>query len=95
MTANRERLLRTTQRKMLLQIMGGKRQVISLDINTNGEEKDSSQAGSINIDTEDQLEDQLEDYTEWIKRTTREAEANSKKFIGEDWVVEQRRRKWQ
>jgi hypothetical protein len=95
MTADRERLLRTTQRKMLRNILGGKRQVRNSDTSTDGEEKDTSEEGSMNIDAEDHLDDQLEDYTEWIKRTTREAEASYQKFVGEDWVVEQRRRKWQ
>ena len=39
-------------------------------------------------------DDDLEPWTEWIRRSTHEAEERMKKLHLEDWVAMQRRRKW-
>ena len=51
----------------------------------------TEQDPQINADDD---EDGLEPWTDWIKRTTREAEQQFEKLGLDDWVSHQRRRKW-
>ena len=89
MTRAREDALRTTQRRMLRQILGKGRRVLPDDASSSSSD-DSSEDGSAT----DASVDRLESWVEWIQRVTAEAEERLSDVGGRDWVEEQRRRKW-
>lgn len=87
MTKERELLLKTTQRKMLRKVLGAKRRCIEMD---------HSSIDDIEAMPDDEpLEEQFESWVEWLKRVTIESEERFVSVGGQDWIVEQRRRKWQ
>ena len=100
MTAELERKLRSTQRKMLRWMMGGGRRKT-----VTGDEKvceDSESDQTSDRDHEEELEDDedneelfndgLETWVEWIQRTTQVAEESLKQAGIDDWVNGQMRR---
>jgi hypothetical protein len=86
MTYGRENLLKTTQRKMLRKILGSQRQ-------TTKPQSSSSEDFEVQSDDE-QADETLESWIDWIRRVTFESEKHFVQIGGRDWVEEQRRRKW-
>jgi hypothetical protein len=87
MTADRERLLRTTQRKMLRQMTKIGRKVAE------NHDSSSSETGSENSE-QDLGTECLEPWIDWIKRATDISEQIARKYGICDWTEEQRRRQW-
>jgi hypothetical protein len=85
MTSNRERELRSTQRKMLRMILGKGRRPIDSDnsIDIIGEEFD-----------DDGNCDNLEPWVDWIRRTTHDALAAIARIGIPEWTELQHRRTW-
>ena len=90
LTKNQDLKLLRTQRRMLRIILGHGRRRIQHHTSTSSNA--SVQQGR---DAEDNDEDDLEPWVDWIVRVTREAEARLTQCKIEDWVVTQRRYKWQ
>ena len=106
MTAGREQILRTTQRKMLRCILGKWRLKLSHDIkeedsldargkcqsdNEEGEEEEKLDGDIVEELREEEI---LESWVTWKQRTTREVRAIIDKVRVPDWAEEQRRRLW-
>ena len=98
MTAQREMLLQTSQRRMLRRILGhGRKTQIKqnwehLETSSEGEEEQEER----NEDEEDNSNSQKmeqESWVDWIKRTTQIAISEARKAQVTDWVEEQRKRK--
>ena len=88
MTVEREKLLRTTQRKMMRKIFGSSRRILKTYVSSSGSEVGTN-------DEEEHDEDEcMESWVAWIRRTTRDVEEYFQNMGGEDWVIEQKRRKW-
>eukprot|EP00973_Karenia_brevis_P079586 11042333-Karenia_brevis.AAC.1 len=108
MSADRDRKLRSTQRRMLRLITGIGRKSVLHRVATGGEESLngtdssddslSSQMQTMFLTDADssslQEEANLEDYTEWVRRATHIAEGEWKRAGLEDWVTMQRRWAW-
>ena len=73
LTQEREKLLRTTQRKMLRRIINTKRKVRHRD-------------GDEHV---------LEDWVDWVRRATRDAEKYMTQYCIPDWIHEVRKRQFQ
>eukprot|EP00973_Karenia_brevis_P072582 10082551-Karenia_brevis.AAC.1 len=103
MTADRERKLRSTQRRMLRNMAGTGRRRTTISNNEGEYEEVSVHSGTRDSPTDEssnttalsteqsEEEDELESYTDWIKRATRLAEDQLRKAGLEDWVLLQRR----
>ena len=105
MTAERERILRSTQRRMLRWMLGSfwKRPADEgSQVEQASDSSDSSCSSSEFPEpaeedpSEDREEEKLEQETwvEWIRRCTRVVEEQLGRASIDDWVVTQRRRKW-
>ena len=98
MTAHRELLIRSAQRRMLRKVLGMGRLVKNDKdyIPSDDEEEDSEEGCSEQVDNSDDEcdEDGLETWTDWIRRVTHRAEQEAAKANVTDWVQEQRNRKW-
>ena len=94
MSADRERLLRTTQRRMLRILLGSFRRPDSASCSTLSDAGESEEKEETQQDGEDDYMEIGETWVEWMQRTTHILEAHMKKTGLEDWVVIQRRRKW-
>ena len=87
-----ERTLRTAQRRMLRAILGKHRRLIQTDISSHSETSGSeAAAGEVE---EPGVEEELESWADWLKRTTSEAEAAMRKVGVDDWVTLLRKGKW-
>ena len=95
MTKERERRLRTAQRKMLRRVLGSRRRI--------GQEENLQGRGGSGGDGEGRMIDDggsrgpdagKEIWVQWLKRTARSLEAQIKKGAATEGVTEQRRRKW-
>ena len=92
MTADRERLLRSAQRRMLRKMLGSGRQMVK--------ELDASSESEAGQDSEDctEVADQgflrEETWIEWLQRTTCIVEEQLRGTGLDDWVSTQRKRKW-
>ena len=102
MTARREMLLRTAQRRMLRKILGAfwKKNEVSAPLASTGSTSDSEDeqntgSGSDIMDVQEDSMQKEESWVEWIQRTTGVALKEAEKAKVPDWVLEQRRRKWQ
>jgi hypothetical protein len=97
MTAESERRLRTTQRRMIRWMVGvgrEKRLVYPREhASADGASEDSSSNSSMPEPSED-VQVLEETYVEWIKRATGISEMHLKSAGVEDWVSGQRRRKY-
>eukprot|EP00973_Karenia_brevis_P023276 3205690-Karenia_brevis.AAC.1 len=105
MTADRERKLRSVQRRMLRCMVRVGRRTIAYS-NEHGElskvdvgecSEDSTEETDSNCDTStsgQDVEHELENYVDWIRRATHIAENAMSKAKVEDWVSKQRRLKW-
>ena len=103
MTSAHRQVLRTTQRRMLRWVLGKGRKVLpgraenSTDSSDSSEYSDSTneEPGSeVEEAEENLLQDGIEDFVSWIKRTTGAVEAELQSAQIEDWVVQQRRAYW-
>lgn len=95
MTSAREKLLRTTQRRILRWMFGAK------FLQTASQEKEDSSDSSTDADeypepadAVDDEDDSLEKWPKWMKRITGLVDVQLKKANIDEWVVAQRRRKW-
>lgn len=102
MTARREMLLRTAQRRMLRKFWGAfwKKNEVSAPLASTGSTSDSEDeqntgSGSDIMDVQEDSMQKEESWVEWIQRTTGVALKEAEKAKVPDWVLEQRRRKWQ
>ena len=86
MTAERSRRLRTTQRRMLRQIVRTSRQQVSTT-----ETGDTDSSGGSALLEEDAEE---ESWVDWVIRATAIAEDRRDEAQVEDWQLAQRRRYW-
>ena len=101
MTGERERKLRTAQRKMLRKMLRMGRKVARQHIDEEAERDSTSRSEttepSTEMDEEDEGEDEKkeeETWVEWMIRTARAASCAMQKANVPDWVQEQKRRKW-
>ena len=99
MTADRERLLRTTQRRMLRWMLGAiwKRPLEEELQEESWESSSGSNSSHLESETEpnDETEKlQEESWIEWIQRCTHTVVRHLENATMDDWVVAQRRRKW-
>ena len=93
MTAERERTLRTAQRRMLRWMLGSfwvRPKQESSQASSSESEDDEPNDG----ESEGKEKLQEETWLEWMRRCTHNAEEHLKKASIEDWVMAQRRRKW-
>lgn len=90
MTSERERMLRSTQRRMLRWILGS---VWRRPSQTDTSSETSSDLEEPPEDDNTEKADQ-ESWVEWVKRCTHVAEAQLRRVAVDDWVTAQRRRKW-
>ena len=96
MTADRARRLRSAQRRMLRKILGMSRLLVAPS-----DQAKENETSSDSTETDDELEEWqedaefcLEDWVDWIIRTTHLAEASCVKAKVQDWVQQQRRKYW-
>jgi len=94
MTSELEHLLRKTQRHMLRSIFqaGRKRAAVSVTSSSHSDSQDGSVDGLEEADAE---ASELESWTDWIQRVTREVEDWNRKLEIEPWLELCRRRKHQ
>jgi hypothetical protein len=99
MTADRERLLRTTQRRMLRWMLGSfwkppdeEGSQVEEECDSDSEFPEPAEEDATDDCEEAKLEQ--ETWVQWIQRCTRIAEDQLEKASIDDWVVTQRRRKW-
>ena len=93
--AQRERLLRTTQRRMMRKILRNVRRparVIDYVSDSSSESVGGSTVNKEDCDDQPMKEDGT--WVEWLKRTTGIVEKQLKAAGLDDWVVSQRKRKW-
>ena len=88
MTAGRERILRSMQRKMLRIIVNVRRTTVSSGDSTSSSTDDEDE------DCEEDDESHLEPWLLWMSRATSLSEEMAQKHGICDWVEDQRRRKW-
>jgi hypothetical protein len=97
MTAESERRLRTTQRRMIRWMVGvGRKKQLLIPRehpSEDGDSENSSSSSSMQEPSEEAQEFE-ETYVEWIKRATGISEMHLKAAGVEDWVSGQRRRKY-
>jgi hypothetical protein len=98
MTAELQRKLQTTQRRMLRWMIGvgrlRKKREVAEDESDSGDESATDESGSLHDERDEGDDSEVEDWVEWIKRATRIAEYHLEKVRLEDWVTGQRRRKF-
>ena len=93
MTVQRERLLRTTQRRMMRKILGSGRRPAEVIDSASDSRSESVGGSTVNTDCDDQPMKEDETWVEWLKRTTGIVEKQLKAAGLDDWVVSQRKRK--
>merc|ERR1712129_653132 len=96
--------LRTTQRKMLRWMLGSARKKIQVEASSNQDEQNrqvsDNESECTNSEPEEeedetaQSQEVLEDWVEWLKRTTGLTDQWLQKLHIEDWVRQQRRNQW-
>eukprot|EP00973_Karenia_brevis_P051974 7219106-Karenia_brevis.AAC.1 len=96
MTADRERQVRSTQRRMLRWMLGAGRKPKR---STAGPDTDQHSEGSEEEETEPEMKSEdeeleLESWLDWIRRSTEISEEQLQRLGKDDWVKAQRRRKW-
>ena len=92
MTSERERLLRSTQRRMLRWMLGSFwRRPAEQDTASDSSSEYAEPADEPTDGTEKMEE---ESWVEWIKRCMHAAELHLRRASIDDWVAAQRRRKW-
>ena len=102
---DQETLINRTQRKMLRIILGAGRRRAPPNTGPQTEPSECSSGSDIDSDdgkahpdetivSETELEEDLEHWSEWIKRTTHFVEAQLQKLEIQSWVVRVRRQKW-
>ena len=91
MNKSMDKMLRTTQRKMLRSILGQGRRRIT---RTSQTEQDSGSEHEAEPNTQEEANDELEPWAEWIRRVTHSAEESLEKLRIKTWVEQARRRKW-
>jgi hypothetical protein len=89
-TAERERKIRTAQRRMLRWILGSGRKPLAPSENDDSEDDDISEPEEI----ECEADMTQESWLDWIRRTTKVAEEHLHKSGLDDWVTAVRRKKW-
>ncbi|CAE8615196.1 unnamed protein product, partial [Polarella glacialis] len=96
LTAARERMLQTVQRRMLRKIIVSNRRMVPMGAEEDGASSVSSPAdgGLIDFNNDEEDQEQLEPWLDWIKRLTHTAEDQMRMEGIDDWVRQQRRRKW-
>ena len=99
MTADRERKLRTTQRRMLRWMLGSHwrrpREQSDQSSSSSGSDTDGSEPEETEEDQKGTTDKkQEESWVDWIQRCTRIVEHQLGKAGVDDWVAAQRRRKW-
>ena len=95
MTADRERTLRTTQRRMLRWMLGSFwKRPDKEESQEEAGDSDSDCPEPVEEDASENCEDEQETWVQWIRRCTRIAEDQLGRASIDDWVVAQRRRKW-
>jgi hypothetical protein len=97
MNAERSKLLRSTQRKMLRMMLGSGRKPPAQVVNADAlSESTTDDDGLHNAEDDNENDDDDflagESWVEWIKRTTHCAEACLRKARVADWIEEQRKR---
>jgi len=91
MTVEREGKLRGAQRRMVRKILGkGRQRAAPAQGGSESGEESTDTAG----ESDQEEEEVMESWVDWMRRTTGEAEAAMKAVGVTDWVAEQRRRKW-
>ena len=90
---DQQRRLKTTQRKMLRAILGNKRRVLTTSGGSSASEVGTDFDGS--TDTDADLEEELEPWTDFLKRTTRNVEDRLQASGQEEWLKTWRRKQWQ
>ncbi|CAE8585881.1 unnamed protein product [Polarella glacialis] len=95
MTADRERALQTAQRQMMRKMVGtGRKRVLVQEV-FDGLQNDGSSVSSAEIVSQATPADfELEEYVVWVQRLTDTANREFKKLGIDDWLHDQRRRKW-
>ena len=88
MTAGRAQKLRSAQRRMLRWMLNSGRKTLAIS------EKDEVETDTEVEEPTEELEETLESWTDWIRRTTHTAEYHLLHAGAEDCVEGQRRRKW-
>eukprot|EP00973_Karenia_brevis_P044375 6147213-Karenia_brevis.AAC.1 len=78
---------------MLRKMLGSGRKVVT-EVESKGEESDTSNSNDESDDNNDEHAVMKESWTEWIMRTTHLAEAIAQKIGIRDWLEEHFRRKW-
>ena len=91
MTVERERRLRTAQRKMLRRMVNVGRKTSPVE---HRDVSDSSSTESEDLDSSWDAEETLEPWIDWLKRATVISEDLARTHGVRDWVDEQRCRKW-
>jgi hypothetical protein len=106
MTAERQRKLKTTQRRMLRMMFGARwrgaetepmreeRSVGESTADTDETLGVDAMPEESESDEDDEEDEQAETWVEWMKRVTGLLEDQVRKAGVEDWVLGQRRRKW-
>eukprot|EP00973_Karenia_brevis_P090887 12404857-Karenia_brevis.AAC.1 len=95
LTAERERKLRTTQRKMLRSIVQVGRQTGHDNTEVESCQSSNSDESTENeTEADDEIENDLEPWVEWVKRATSLSQDLASKHGICDWVEEHRRRMW-
>lgn len=89
-TAERERKIRTAQRRMLRWILGSGRKPLAPSENNDSEYDDISEPEEI----EGEADMTEESWLDWIRRTTKVAEEHLHKSGLDDWVTAVGRKKW-
>jgi hypothetical protein len=79
---------------MMRQIFGSGRKVLQKRDGSNGSSSSGSDGESYHHEEKQSEDESLESWTAWIQRTTRDVEEYFRGMGGEDWIEEQRRRKW-
>ena len=108
MTQESRRRLRTCQRRMLRLIVGSRRRRVIRTVSYNKDEHDTSNDSGSDVSSnpckdgpvckndaaENDENEYLEPWADFMKRTTREAEAKLEDMNIEEWTTTQRRKKW-
>ena len=95
MTLEREKLLRTSQRKMLRMILGtGRRVGIKPDDNSSSSRTSDGDGSSVIVEEEDDEKQLMEPWLDFIRRTTHSAVEAAEAAKVKDWILLQRERKW-
>ena len=95
MTSTRQRLLRTTRRQMLRNIVRVGRSRCPQTVEAEpSDDEDSTDTASATSSGEGDQDDAVENWVDWIRRATGVAEARARKYRVSDWVQTQTIRLW-